>query len=272
MNKPQFISRLVSQPWDMDKLRARSVIGALVTRLQAERPAADQWGDPLPRMQLVGNVALIPITGVMTIDVPDSIKEYGLNLTDANDIAGEIEDALADENIELLVFDVDSPGGLSLAGNKLFELVEAANRKKPCFGFCGDGREMCSAAYNAVAGATALYSGRYAAAIGCIGSYLVMLDDTEFWKQMGITFEVFRSGELKGLGVDPLSEAQRAFLQSMVDESGARIRKNVAKYRTEIAPEDLQGQYYEGLQAAARGWVAGNVKDLNAAIAKFRRL
>lgn len=272
MNKPQFLSRLISQPWNIDKMRARSIIGNIIARLRGERPGEDKWGEPLPKMQIIGNVAVIPLTGVVSLDVPEWIKEYGLYLTDANDIAEELEEAVNDANVELIVYDCDSPGGLSLAGDKLFEATAAANRKKPVGFHVADGRECCSTAYEAVASCTAGYAGRFALAVGCIGSYLVLLDDTEFWAQMGISFEVFRSGELKAIGEDKLTEAQRSFLQSLSDQAGARFRKNVSQYRTSIAREDMEGQWFDGLAAAQRGFVAGTVKDLNAAIAKFRRL
>ena len=96
----------------MDKLRARTIIGSIVAAvLKNERPAEDMFGDPLPAMEIIGNVAVIPLTGVIAINVPDWLKEFGFNLTDANDIEEEIAQALTDQRVELIVFDVDSPGG-----------------------------------------------------------------------------------------------------------------------------------------------------------------
>jgi ClpP class serine protease len=114
--------------------------------------------------------------------------------------------------------------------------------------------------------------GPFAAGIGCIGTYLPWLDDTQFWADQGIKFEVFRSGELKGLGIDGLSQVQRDYLQSIVDQHGATFRRNVSKYRTGIAREDMEGQWFEGVEAAKRGFVVGNAADLDEAIAKFRKM
>lgn len=273
MNKAEYAARLISQPWNLHRFRARPILGNLVSALlRNERPDEDLFGDPLPKMQIVGDIALIPLTGVVSIDVPEWIKQLGINLTDAKDIEEEVGVALADANVRLIVFDVDSPGGLSLAGDLLFDVVEAANRKKPCFAWCADGRAICSTAYEAVAPCTAILSGYYADAIGCIGSYLAMLDDTGFWLQMGMKWEIFRSGEMKGIGEDALTQPQRDYLQGMVDQAGATFRRNVAKYRTTIAAEDMEGQWFDGKSAARRGFVAGNVSDRNAAIAKFRRM
>jgi ClpP class serine protease len=130
---------------------------------------------------------------------------------------------------------------------------------------------MASTAYEAVAACRELRAGFYAEGIGCIGSYLSYLDDTQFWAQMGITFEVFRSGEFKGIGESvPLTEAQRKYLQGIVDRHGAIIRSNVAKYRTAIAAEDMQGQWFDGKTAAQHGFVAACEKNFDSAIRRFQ--
>lgn len=271
--RAQFVSRLIAQSWNFDQLRARPFLANIaVTLLRNERPAEDICGDPLPTMQLIGDVAVIPIVGVVDIDVPDWVKAYGFGLTDANDIEEEMKRAVADANVSFVVYDCSSPGGLSLAGDKLFSVTEKANRKKPVFYYCGDGRDMASTTFEAVASCKAGLCGPFAAGVGCVGSYLPWLDDTKFWEQQGIKFEVFRSGELKGLGIDGLSQTQRDYLQSIVDRSGATFRKNVSKYRTAIAREDMEGQWFEGIDAAKHGFVAGNAADLNDAIAKFRKM
>ena len=244
------------------------MVHSLIT---GQRPEEDIFGEPIPHMQTAGDVALIPITGLLSIDVPNWIKEYGLNLTDINDIEEEIDTALEDANVRLLVFDMNSPGGLSSAGNKLFEAVEAANRAKPCFAYCGAGRDMASAAYEAIAACAALSCSPHAEGVGCIGSYLAYLDDTQFWAQMGMKWEIFRSGEMKGIGESvPLTEPQRAFLQDQTDYYGAIIRRNVKKYRT-IADDDLQGQWFAGRQALQVGFVQALDRDLGEAVTRFRK-
>jgi ClpP class serine protease len=270
--KDQFLSKLLAQPWHGTAVRNRALIGGILSRLRSDRPEEDVYGNPLPKMQVVGDVAIIPIRGVLMIGIPQWLKEWGCNVTDANDIADELDAAVANANVGLIVLDCDSPGGWSVAGDKLFDLVEAAARRKPVFGWVADGNDCCSSCYEAAAPARAILAGRHALAIGCIGSYLAMLDDTEYWKMLGFTWEIFRSGDFKGMGDDKLTEEQRGWLQSQVDTFGARFRKNVAKYRTEIPEEEMQGQYYSGIDAARLGFTGGTAADLSTAIAKFRRM
>lgn len=269
--KAQFIDKILSTPWNIHKLRGRTILGHIVsTLLKNERPAEDKYGAPLPKMQILGDVAVIPIRGIVLIGVPDWIKAYGFSLTDANDIEEEVGRALAHPDVRLIVIDGDSPGGSALAGDKLFEVTRQADRRKPVLGWCGDGADLASTMYLAVASARAILAGPYAAGIGCIGTYLAYLDDTEFWEKMGIKFRVFRSGELKGMGIDGLSEHQADYLQSLVGRSGEAFRAAVRQFRTGIAEEDMEGQWFTGIEAAQRGFVAGNAKDLASAITKFR--
>jgi ClpP class serine protease len=269
-----YLGKLLTTCWNIDRLRGRTLLSGIVHALiKSERPSEDFCGEPLPKMEILGDIAKIPLSGILCLDVPDWIKQYGINLTDADDIEEELEEALEDANVTTIVFDVDSPGGMALAGDKLFSLIEAANKKKPVMAYCADGRDMASSAYEAAAAATALYCGRYAVGIGCVGSYLAYLDDTQFWSQLGITFELFKSGEIKGIGESvPLNQAQKDFLQSTAAYHGGLFRANVRKYRTLIDPADLQGQWFGGINAAKRNFVSDNAPDLQTAIAKFRRL
>jgi ClpP class serine protease len=282
----QFIGRLLCSCWNIDKLRGRSILSSFIQRLRTEgrtkdnpasrpasdRPAEDIFGDPLPKMQIRDDVAIIPIYGVVSIDLPDWIKAYGLDLVDANDIEQEVQQALDNENVKFSVYDCSSPGGLSIAGDKLFDVTDRARRKKPIFAFCWDGRDMASTCYEAVASCTAIMASPFADGVGCIGTYLAFLDDSEFWKQQGFEWIVFRSGELKGIGEDKLSTEQADYLQSISDKYGANFRKNVLKYRKEIDPADMRGQWFTGLEAAANGFSAGTPRNLEEAIKRFRKL
>ncbi|MEQ1862733.1 MAG: S49 family peptidase [Chthoniobacteraceae bacterium] len=270
--KTQFINKLVSQSWNIPRARGRALLASMVLKLRDERPAESKYGDPLPKLSIMGDVAHIPITGALALNLPDWIKEYGLSLTDINDIEQELSQALNDPRVATIVLDFDSPGGWSIAGNKLFDLVEAAAQRKPVFAWCADGADLCSAAYQGAAPARMILAGRYALAVGCIGTYLTVLDDTEFWKQLGVTWEVFRSGELKGMGDDGWSEAQKKFLQDTVDTFGARFRGNVSRFRTSLPTAEMEGQYYGGEEAAQRLFIDGTSADLAGAIAKFRGL
>jgi ClpP class serine protease len=243
-----------------------------VTALDFDKCVGPNGVMPHEIVEIIGDTAIVPIWGVLLMAVPDWVKSLGIALTDANDVEEEIDTILADPNVAQIVLDVDSPGGDSFAGEKLFSMLEAAGRKKPLFAWVGDGCMMCSAAYHAGSSARAIFGGRWSD-VGNVGTYVAMLDDSEFWKALGVNWEIIKSGEFKAMGMHtPLSEPQRAWLQEMVDQCAARFRADVKKYRTGIADTDLQGQWFRGLDAATRGFLAGTAKDLPSAMAKMRRL
>ncbi len=269
--KARFISRLVSTPWNISPFAGRTIIASMVTALlKSDRPGTDVFGDPLPKLSVVGDMALIPISGYLMLNCPDWIKQYGFNITDPNDIQDELDQVLNDPNVTFIVLLVDSPGGESVAGEKLYDLVENAMRKKPVFGWSGDGAQMCSSAYQACAPALAIFGGKYAE-IGCIGTYMAYLDDSAYWETMGLKWETFRSGDLKGID-GALTADQRSYFEATTAQYGARFRSGVAKYRTQIDPADMQGQTFRGIEAAQGGFLAATAKDQDAAIAKMRKL
>lgn len=270
--KTQFIDKLVSQPWSIERKRGRALLSSLVQKIRSDRPAEDNRGRPLPKLSIVGDVAFIPVVGSLLMGLPDYVKEWGLALTDVNDIEQELAQALNDPRVAFVVMDWDSPGGWSVAGNKLFDLVESFAQKKPIFSWCADGAEMCSAAYDGAAPSRMILAGRYALNIGCIGSYYVVLDDSEYWKELGIEWKVFRSGTLKGIGIDAVSDEQADYLQAMTDRFGEKFRSNVSRFRLSLPRTEMEGQYYCGEEAAQRFFVDGNASDLTAALAKFRGL
>jgi capsid assembly protease len=269
--KINFIQKLLNQPWDIAPDRARTIMASMIHRLRDERPATSVFGEELPKMEIEDGTATIPIRGTLMLAVPDWAKELGLSITDANDITEELDLALRDSSVTAIMLDIDSPGGESCAGNKLFAAVQAAAAVKPVLAYAADGAMMCSAAYNLALPAQRIYAGPFAT-IGSVGSYLAILDDSEFYRMMGITVEVFRSGDLKGLGEDALTDPQRAWLQSIVDKSGAKFRANVTSYRTAIDPANLQGQWFDGEDAAALGFIHGLAKDDDAALEQFRAI
>src|SRR5437868_3141289 len=102
--RAQFISRRLAQSWNYDIIRARPFLANMAVKLlRSERPEEDICGDPLPVMQLLGDVAVIPLNDVIDMDVPDWIKAYGFGLTDALDIKEELERATNDSNVAFIV-------------------------------------------------------------------------------------------------------------------------------------------------------------------------
>jgi signal peptide peptidase SppA len=220
-------------------------------------------------MSIESGAARIPISGVISMNIPQWAKDMGYPYTDLYDIEEEVGQALANPAVDLIALDIDSPGGLSTASNSLFDLMQNAASRKPVMSYTRG--LMCSAGYHAAAPSLAVY-GNKCCTVGGIGSICVMLDDSKFLDRLGISREIFASGKYKATGLRPLDDDERQQIQSSVDRFGARFRSNVSKYRTSISSADMQGQTFIGEDAAARGFLSGIAGSFPEAVSRFRAL
>lgn len=96
------------------------------------------------------------------------------------------------------------------------------------------------------------------AAVGSIGVYLAYYDFVGYLEKMGVKLELFRAGDLKGIGVvgNPLDEKARKHLQAGVLEAYRAFTADVTAMRS-IAPEHMQGQTLSGDNASKANLVDG---------------
>src|SRR3989338_10231754 len=68
-----------------------------------------------------GNVAVIPIKGVIMIDSEDSL--FATSVASSTDIVRLIQKAENDPSIEAIVFDINSPGGAPVASAEIARAI-----------------------------------------------------------------------------------------------------------------------------------------------------
>lgn len=85
---------------------------------------------------------------------------------------------------------------------------------------------------------------------GSIGVYLAYYDFCGYLDKAGVKLEMFRAGELKGLGVmgHPLDEKARAYLQAGVLDAYAAFTRDVTNQR-KLEDATMQGQTFSGRDA-----------------------
>lgn len=220
------------------------------------------WGDPIPAMEIIGNVAIIPIRGVLVCGYPSIYKLFGF--VDAMDVRAWLQAAIANPAVEKIILWTDCPGG-SVAGIREIALA-IQNSPKRIGVFCDSG-ENASACYWATCGAYGIF-GTPSSTWGCVGVFSAFVESKGLFSMNGLVARIFKSGKLKGIGEDgtEITAEQAEFLQSRVDELGAAFRAHVKKYRP-VADDDLQGQWFDAEQAAARGFIDGIVTNMSEAIA-----
>jgi signal peptide peptidase SppA len=173
-------------------------------RAQGEPRAARRGADYAVR----DGVAVIELTGPLMKFA--SSFEAGTSTVYAR---RQIRAAVRDPDVSAILLVIDSPGGTVSGTADLADEVAKAAKSKRVEAFIED--LGASAAYWVASQAGKVWANR-TAAVGSIGVYSVLYDQSAAAAQLGVKVHVIRAGEFKGMGepgteitADQLGEAQR---------------------------------------------------------------
>lgn len=275
MISPKFIAAVYGQPWNMSpldwstrlhqpiisglqsgkykELSAREPIGE--AQPLSKRPSTDYLGNPIEQMAITGGVATIPIKGVLMSGASPWEKRV-FDICDYGDIHEDLDAALK-AKVSSIDLDVNSPGGSVMGCAETAARISEIRMSGTPVNARSSGL-ICSAAYYLCAGATSIRC-TPTAWIGSIGTIWETVSYAELLDKIGIEVSVFTSGPLKGTGhpAKELTDAQRAYMQSMVDSMAGEFKAHVRAFRSQVKDETMQGQAMTGRQAAAAGLIDG---------------
>src|SRR3989338_2886737 len=141
---------------------------------------------------LSGNVALIPIEGVIVATDPNGLFETVTTSTDAIEL---IEKADKNSNIKAIILQINSPGGSAVASEEIAEAVKKTNKTTVAWI-----REVgASGAYWIASSTDHIVASRISitGSIGVISSYL---EFSGFLEKYGIGYERLVTGDSKDVG------------------------------------------------------------------------
>lgn len=249
--KFQRINQLIHySPWFMSAAGYRSMVDVFETYSKAIEGGAKSFLDlsdfvnPRPDMHIDRNgIAHIHITGVLGQRMSKIEKSCGN--TGYEELSSEIAKVNASNAIGAIFYN-DSCGGSAVGVAK--PAAEIAAMKIPTVGVCDS---VCASAnYYLAAGMDYLIS--TADAInGSIGTILPWVDKSKLWELNGITADpiVNEGADLKDSLYDPsMTEEQRAFLQSHVNDLASQFRDHVSNHR-ELDSEVWRAGFYVGSRA-----------------------
>lgn len=204
-----------------------------------------------------GLVAVLPLHGVIAPRM-NLLSEISGGAT-FEGLTKQLNAAVADPDIQTIVFDVDSPGGNVAGASEFAREVLRARTLKPII--VQGNYLMASAAYWAMAGATELVASP-SAMIGSIGVYSLHDDLTEARSKLGIKREVLSAGKYKAeaVGGMPLSDAARAHQQHLIDSFYDRMLGDIAKGRG-VSAAAVRSGYGEGRVLNADDALAAGLID-----------
>ena len=253
----QLLNALHHQPWlitpEAHAAMRRAVRACdFFTDPPAEPPDSDL-------LQIGDGIGIVPISGVL-MKRPDIFSRVLLGATDMDEIREALDEAEERDDVQAVLLDIDSPGGTVNGTPELAAAVASLSKAKYVYAF-SDG-QMCSAAYWIASQADVIYASP-SARVGSIGVLLPMLDESEAFKQEGLKMEVFASGKYKSTGMPgvALTDEQRTWLQSMIDEINGDFRAAVLTRGRAIDPGAMEGQDFSGQKAFENSLTAGVMPD-----------
>ena len=198
----------------------------------------DDEDDKKPKLQVENGVATIPIKGPMMRQVPSWFAWYGIEATSTEEVTVLIEEAVERQDVQEIVFDMDSPGGTVNGSVELADFVAEVSRQMKTSSRVTD---LCASACYWVASQTHEITANRTANIGSIGAYQVLVDSSKLYEDFGYKVHVISSGKFKGMGVEgsKITEAHIEEVQSMIDKTASMFVNSVAEGRT-IDPAEVQ--------------------------------
>jgi signal peptide peptidase SppA len=219
---------------------------------------------PKASMEKFPPFAVIPLKGVVGKSIPE--METYCGCCDLEDVEEMLEDAERDESVKVIILAIDSPGGVSVGVPEFAARIR--NSRKRVIAFTDT--EACSAAYWIGSQASEFFA-TPSSQIGSIGCYITYLNASEAYRKEGYRMEVYKSGDLKGAGIDgtDLTEAQKKMLTDQTIEIHEDFKSDVLAVRSFVPESAMQGQCFSGKKAAEVGLVTGLVNGFDELMQKL---
>ena len=224
---------------------------------------AAKIGSMSPSIQKINGTAIIQITGLLMPVVPQYLKDFGFNATSYEDIANQVNAAVADPNVKDILLHVDSGGGFVSGVTVAADAIFNARSKKPVNAFVVN--MAASGAYWLVSQADRIFA-TPVAQIGGIGVYTTISENAAGGAV------VLRSGPLKGIGEDTITSDQMAVLQENIDELAKVFNSYVAQgldISVEKVNELATGRTWVASKALELGLISGMASTVSSAIGQI---
>jgi protease-4 len=180
-----------------------------------------------------GNVALIKIRGgivnysIDPKDDPNGIY-YDPDSVSSDNVMREIEEAENNDAIKGIVVEIDSPGGIPVAGEEIMNSL--LSLKMPTVAFIRE--RGLSAGYLVATAADKIYASR-TSDVGSIGVTMSYMDYSKQNEKEGLTYNQLSTGKFKDMGDSDkeLTAEEKSLLMSDLEKSHQIFVEYVAKNR-----------------------------------------
>lgn len=200
-------------------------------------------------------VAIIEVEGMLL-----NARTGGFLQPSENDVSlfvEQLEKAERDPAVRAVVLRVNSPGGTVAASEVMYEHL-VRFRKRTGRPVVASAQDMCaSGAYYVALGADKIVA-QPSSLLGSIGVIFQTMEFSGTLEKIGAKAEAIKSGEFKDSGspFKPLTDEERAMMQSMVNEYFGRFEDLVKRHRTmegKRLADVTDGRVFSGEQAVLLG-------------------
>jgi signal peptide peptidase SppA len=199
---------------------------------------------------------------IAVIDVGGIISERGFSSmgTSTEQIRQQYRRALADERVDKILLDCNSPGGTVSGVPETADEILAGRDVKPTIAIAYG--LAASAAYWIACAASEVWVTPSGPGVGSIGVYSLHEDWSKNLEQEGVAITALYAGKykLEGAPWQPLSDEARQFEQDQVDEYYGLFTKFVAKARGDTAA-NVRGGYGQGRVLSGKHAVEAKLAD-----------
>jgi protease IV len=185
---------------------------------------------------------------------------------DSERVVKQFETFGEQKSIKAIVFRIESPGGYVAPSQEIYEAARRVrDGGKPVV--VSMGTVAASGGYYAACGADSIVANP-GTTTGSIGVVAEFVNVEKLLEKIGVRFETLKSGRFKDTGspTRDMTDADRAYLQSWIDDAYGQFVDVVAKERRLARPAVLRiadGRVFTGRQAKAIGLVdvLGDYRD-----------
>ncbi len=259
---------VLTSPWAIVPSKLSEIQEIYSTHLRGEKidlkAVEAAIGEPLDNQQergyqIINGFAEIPIHGVIAKRMNLFSRVSGGASTQI--ISDQITEALADDEVNGIILNIDSPGGTVDGTSELAQLVYRAREQKPVVAY-SDGM-IASAAYWIASAAESIIISGDTNEVGSIGVVANHVDYSAYEQRQGIKTTEIYAGKYKRIAsqYEPLSEDGKQSIQDQVDYLYSVFVDAVASNRgtstEDVLSNMADGRLFIGRQALDAGLVDG---------------
>ena len=221
------------------------------------------WCQPIYAIDHDTGIALLEINGPL-IKGYDDFTAWVYQCASIDRISravDELDGLHAAGKFRALVIVLNTPGGVSTGMPEL--VAKIADLATRCLVVTHTSDTAASNGMRLAVAGSAFFP-TASAVVGCIGTYIALYDYSAMLAEMGIKLELYRAGDLKGIGLmgKETTEAEKAFIQGEVDRSNANFKGFVTGRCAGVPEEAMQGQWFDGARAVDYNLAAATVSGL----------